>query len=360
MKILIVFNHPAPYKVDLFNQINKELPIEVIFERSKAKNRDSKFYFNKEMNFKYQIIDKGNFSDENSFSFKIKNIIKNNNYDLIVMNGYSTLSEMITINYLNKKHIPWILMINGGIIKNDNYFKKLIKTHYISSASSYLSPCLESDKYLKYYGAKNKIYNYPYSTIYENEILDKPINLKEKQLLKQELNLPDKKVFIAPSQFIKRKNNEFLLDIFKDLPNYFLLLVGSGKLLNKYKTFIKKHNLNNVRIINYLSKQDLIKYYRASDALINLSKEDIYCHTINEALGQGIPCIASNCIVSANHLIKDCINGYVVNLKNKKDIVNAMNKVDNNMSINCLKIAKENTIEKSAEKIIKIFKELAK
>lgn len=357
MKVLIVFNHPAPYKVNLFNELNKYIPIDVVFERNVAKNRHQKFYADNEFKFNYKIVNKNLLFNENSINSEIKKIIKNNDYDLIMMNGYSTISELIAINYLNKKNIKWNLFINGGVIKKDSLLKKKIKNHYISSAYSYLSPCKEADDYLLHYGASNNIYHYCNSTVFEKEILDKPLTKKEKDKLKQELNLDLKKTFISPCQFIKRKNNLYLMSIFKDLPDYNLLLIGSGPLLDKYKQYIQKYNLKNIIIIDYLSKNDLFKYYKASDALITLSSEDIYCHTINEAMANGIPVVAASNIVSARHLIKDDVNGFLVDPDNKENIINALNNVSNDMSNECIKTAKENTIEKSAKQIYQLISE---
>ena len=43
MKVLIVFNQPAPYKVNLFTLLAKEIDLTVIFERSACPNRDKLF-----------------------------------------------------------------------------------------------------------------------------------------------------------------------------------------------------------------------------------------------------------------------------------------------------------------------------
>ena len=107
-------------------------------------------------------------------------------YDLVIMNGYSTFAEMKTIRYLKRNNIPYVFMINGGIIKNnESCLKKRIKTKYISGADYYLSPDENSNKYLTYYGAnKDLIENYPYSTIYENEIVKLPVEKTNKEFEK--------------------------------------------------------------------------------------------------------------------------------------------------------------------------------
>ena len=44
MRVLIIFNHPAPYKVNAFNELAKYVDLTVIFERTKAKDRPDSFY----------------------------------------------------------------------------------------------------------------------------------------------------------------------------------------------------------------------------------------------------------------------------------------------------------------------------
>ena len=44
MRVLIIFNHPAPYKVEAFNELSKYCDLTVLFERTKAKDRPDSFY----------------------------------------------------------------------------------------------------------------------------------------------------------------------------------------------------------------------------------------------------------------------------------------------------------------------------
>ena len=44
MRVLIIFNHPAPYKVKAFNELAKFVDLTVLFERTKAKDRPNSFY----------------------------------------------------------------------------------------------------------------------------------------------------------------------------------------------------------------------------------------------------------------------------------------------------------------------------
>ena len=84
---------------------------------------------------------------------------------------------------------------------------------------------------------------------------------------------------------------------------------------------------------------------KACDGFITLSTEDIYGHTTNEAFAMGLPVLSSNKVVGSRHLIKDGVNGYLVDLSNNEDIIHKINKLKDIDSNEAIKTARENTIE---------------
>lgn len=362
MKVLIVFNHPAPYKVNLFNEINNFVDLDVVFERKRAKDRPESFYYNNEYKFNAIFLKKGSFGNENSNTNELKDFIKENHnkYDKIIMNGYSTISEMKAIRYMKKHNIPFTLYINGGIIKRECPIKRKIKTYFISSASEYISPCEEANEYLRHYGCGNKkIYLYTYSTFFESEVLKQPIENDLRLKRRVKYGLPSGKLFVSASQFIDRKNNMTLLKVFENREDN-LLLIGSGKEYKKYQRYIKRHNMKNVFIIDFLKKDKLFKLLSACDVFVTLSKEDIYGHTTNEAFAAALPVISSNKVISSRHLIKNGYNGYLIDLNNLKNIGEVFERDYTSMRMNALATARENTIEKMIESHKQIFEEMQK
>ena len=362
MKVLIVFNHPAPYKVRLFNELANYFDLEVIFERTKASDRPDAFYNAKDFNFKYTILKRGAFAKENSNTGELIKIIKarHQEFDVIIMNGYKQITEMRAIRYMRKHHIPFVQHINGGVVKNDSWLKKKIKTYFISSACHYFSPCEQADEYLIHYGANpNAISHYIYSTIYEKEILPKPLTTKEKEELREKFNLPKGDLYISASQFIKRKNNVQLIECFKDL-NATLLLVGEGEEKKEYEKLIKNNNQNNVIIRPFMKRNDLLEVMKCCDGFITLSNQDIYGHTTNEAFSMGLPVLSSNKVIGSLHLIKDGKNGFLVDLSQNNEIIEKIKKLKTISSEEALKTARENTIEKMVTSTVEIIKQLEK
>ena len=359
MRVLIIFNHPAPYKVKSFNELSKLVDLTVLFERTKASDRPDSFYDGNKYDFKTIFLKSGYVGREGTVSSKVKTYIKNhhNDYDLIIMNGYSHLAEIKAINYMHRHNIKFGLLINGGLIKKESSLKKAFKSSIISKANYYISPSRYADKYLEYYGADKKfIYPYIYSNYYQSDIIKQPI--KDKNKLRNQYNIPeDKKIFVSASQFIERKNNMLLLSLFKDRKD-FLVLVGDGPEKEKYISYIRDNKLSNVIVLPYMKKKELFDLFKASDAYITLSKEDIFGHTTLEAFCNGLPVISSNNVVSSIEYIKDGYNGYLVNLNDIQDIQNKMDKIDYSLSSNAIETAKNNTFEKTAESLSKVFGEI--
>ena len=353
MKTLFVFNHPAPYKVQVFNELAKLTDIRVIFERKKAKDRPDSFYADNEYNFPVIFLKSKGFGNENTATSELKNYIKKHRhlYDVIVMNGYSTIAEMKAIRYMIKHHIPYVLQINGGIIKKDSTFKKQLKTYFISNAYKWLSPCKEADDYLIHYGANKKmIFNYPYGNILDKEVISKPATPEAKAKIRKKYNLPDGPLFISAAQFIRRKNNFQLMSLFKDRSET-LVLIGSGEEKDKYVEYIKKNNIKNIILMDYLKKADLFEVLKSGDYFITLSKEDIFGHTTLEAMANGLPVISSDRVVASKNLIVDGENGFLVNIDSEQEIIEAINKANTLNSNKAIKSAKKNTIECSAKRL---------
>lgn len=361
-KVLIVFNHPAPYKVKLFNELAKTLDLTVIFERDKAKDRNKSFYDSKQYNFKTVKVKGLKLGNENFVSNGIVKHLKKNRYDLIIMNGYSKFAEMKTIRYLKHHKIPYVLYINGGIIKeNESKFKKNLKTKYVSGAAYYLSPDENSNQYLVYYGAnKDKIFNYSYSTIYKREVLPNPFSNDEKRIMRQEASISDAKIFVSCGQLIQRKNYLELIKIWKELDSsYGLFIIGDGKQKHEIQKYIDDNHLSNVHLLGYMKRSEMFNFYHLSDAFVFPSDEDIYGHVINEALSQGLPVVSTPNVNASRKLIKNGYNGYIVEKLHSKQFLDAIeNTLKNDMSKNAIATAYENTIEIMAEEHIKILEEI--
>lgn len=359
MKIFWLFNHPAPYKVDFFNVLGQRADLEVYFERASEKGRNAIFYSEKPLNFSAHLCKGISWGSLDNYTHTPIKVLKKEKFDIIVLNGWRTLTEQRTIAFCKRKKIPYVFLINGGIIKEkESRLAKAYKTHFISGASAYLAPDEVSSRYLVYYGAdKSKIRLYPYSSVFDKEVLEKPLSREEKAKRRNELNLKGTRVFLSAGQLIARKNYEALIRLWVSRPiGDCLYILGEGPLKEALQKVINECGLKNVFLLPYKPHAETLRYFSAADAFLFPSKEDIYGHVINEALSQGIPVISSPKVNATTHLIQEGKNGHIISFQNEEELNRALSSIPSkDMESNALAVGKENTLEKSAGFFLNYF-----
>lgn len=116
----------------------------------------------------------------------------------------------------------------------------------------------------------------------------------QKEVMRNKLNLPiDKKIYVYAGQFVARKDQKFLLELFAEensLNDYVLLLLGNGADFSSLKE--KYGDMSN--IIMPGSVNNVNEYLQASDVYIASSKSEGLPNGVLEAMAVGLPVILSN------------------------------------------------------------------
>ena len=121
MKICIVFNHPAPYKVRLFNELAKKHDIFVVFERKASSGRAKNFY-NEEIHFPHIFLKGINVGEENFISNGIKTHLKQNKYEV----AYGIINNSLIQLEKNNTSSEYLLML----FKYNMYKVMMFKKQY--------------------------------------------------------------------------------------------------------------------------------------------------------------------------------------------------------------------------------------
>lgn len=368
MRVAYLTNIPSPYRVSFFNELGKYCDLTVLYERKTAKNRNSTWYGNETQTFKDIYLNSIKLGNDVGFSIEIINVLKNKNFDLVIIGQYSSPTGMLAIQYLKKKNKAFILNADGGIIAKENKIKKIVKSYFISSANAWLSTGVETSKYFIHYKAvPEKIYEYPFSSVSKFELIDEPTDNSEKKKLRQKLGLRDGIVVLGVGSFISRKNYKFLIENWSSMPdNIILCLVGEGEEYSDYIKIINKENINNIIIVPHQKKEKLADYYKVSDLFLHPANYEIWGLVINEAMSFGLPIITTNKCNAGMELIKDGENGYIVepndfsSIKEKIELLINDTCLMEEIKYNNLEKINKYTIENMAKIHIDIFEHLNK
>lgn len=186
------------------------------------------------------------------------------------------------------------------------------------------------------------------------------------ETLKDEISIKkDNIVLTYIAELNKNKNQQLLIKTIEQIvkegdTRYILLLVGDGKLKERYQKYVKKHKLeNNIKILG--KRNDIAKILKITDIYVASSLREGLPVNILEAMYMGLPIVATD---NRGHreLIKNKKNGYIIDSEQKKkDFCEKIIELSHNKKIynkfkeENKKIVKEFSLEEVTKEIRKIY-----
>lgn len=365
MRVLFLTNIPSPYRVDFFGELGKLVDLTVLYELEAGKDRDSKW--RTEENLTYRSVQLKHWFQKTDSAFCPEVILwlKAFSNDKIIIGGYSTPTGMLAIEYLRMKKIPFILNCDGGMIKNDSFYNRAIKKHFISKAAAWLSTGKTCDQYLLHYGAESgRIYRYSFTSLKEGDILKFLLSPDEKIRLKQELGITEKVAIIAVGQFIHRKGFDVLLKAMPYVRVECGLYIVGGEENEEYRQIVESLKLKNIHFCPFMRKEQLKEYYCSMDLFVLPTREDIWGLVVNEAMSQGLPVITTDRCVAGLELIQNDENGYIVPVDDERALADRINALLNDddlrkeLAEKSLHRIKNYTIENMAKEHMEILNKM--
>lgn len=359
MKVLFLTNIPSPYRVDFFNELGKKCELTVLFESDSAKSRDSAWRASTFVGFNAVFMKGIKTGEAEAFCPEVIKYLSKKRFDIIVVGMYSSPTGMFAIEYMRLKRIPFIISSDGGIKKNDKGIKHWMKAHFIGAAVAWLSTGSMTTEYLCYYGAvESKVYQYPFTSVLDKDILDQPISYKDKKRIREKLNIQEEKVVLSVGQFIYRKGYDVLLENCKGLSLNIGVYIVGGIPTDEYKKIKEENGLSNVHFVGFMKKENLADYYRAADLFVLPTREDIWGLVINEAMSYALPVITTDKCVAGIEMVRTNETGMIVPVEsNWKEHIETMIYDDRmeQKAATCLLKASEYSIENMANVHIDVF-----
>lgn len=354
MNVVWLTKSAAKYKMDLLDEIGKEVNLTVLFIEHTNKNRAKGFY--SDLNGSYKLVMLHAYKDVDEYIKKA---------DIFVNSYYASIWGYYSVSVAKKNHVKTIIQADGGIPKKRPLINRMI-SHFMERHDYILSSSEVTDRYFNYYLKNPKqIYHYHISSLHASDIKNNKKYYLEKDKYKEELGLQNF-VFVSVGQMIPRKGFDILLKAYakSGLNTVTQLLMIGGKPYEELIKLKEELKLTNAKFIDAIPKEELNKYYAASDAFVFATREDIWGLVVNEALSFGLPLISSDNCVAAEHFKEKEDVGILVKNEDIDDFSNAMKKIYENYELRTeesrksLETIYSYTIEESANDIVKVFKEI--
>ncbi len=357
-KVLWLTNIPSPYRVNFFNELGKYCDLTVLFEKRGSDERDESWLKFNTDNFKPVFLKGKNIGVAEAFCPSVtKYFKKKNGYDHIVVSNFADPTGIWAIWHLKMRKIPYEIESDGGFAGSGKGFKEGVKKGLFKKAVRCFSTAREHDNYYKTYGViEEKIVRYPFTSLYEKDILGKTVSIEEKEILRKKLGIIEGKVIIAVGQFIHRKGFDVLLKAMALLSRDIGVYILGGTPTGEYLKLQEEYSLTNVHFLEFKKKDELKEWYLQADCFALPTREDIWGLVINEAMANGLPVVTTEKCIAGLELVNEGINGHIVPVDNEEALAEGIQKCLENQeaySVATLERIQDYTIEKMVEAHLK-------
>lgn len=301
MKIIIITNIPAPYRVDLFNRIHQEwiskgYYLKIIFLTKNYRRR--KWNINiSDIKFEFSIADHNPISlRESFFSFgtvMIKQLIQEKP-DVVILGGFS-VPMILAFFYCRMRQIPCILW-SGETIQQSKLrmdilqFRFFIRRWLVSHLTAALVYGNAAFDYMRFLGLKKEQIFYAINTVDTDYFKCETQKIRNTNTQTSEfLQL------LYVGHLTKDKGIQYVFQALKKIDHtaIHLHIVGSGPYEHELKQLVHSLDLKNIYFHGFVQKQDLPKHYAYADVFVFPSLYDIWGLVCVEAMAARVPLICS-------------------------------------------------------------------
>lgn len=196
----------------------------------------------------------------------------------------------------------------------------------------------------------------------KNDIYVKPNFVEKREQGKRKLE----DYFVYMGRLDDLKGINFLVEAWKDIDkNIKLYVIGTGPEEENLKNIISTNNLDNIKLLGFMKREDAFKVIEKCRAIIAPSKwYEGFPMTIAESFSLGVPVIGSK-LGNIESILDDVNNGLLFEIKNKDMLKGVIDKVfyDEELNMNlgnkAYKVFKDKyTDEENYKCISKIYKSL--
>lgn len=320
-RVLFIANYPSPYRVHFYDELSKHVDVTVLFsDRLEEKvTRDAAWFVESKGTSRFVQLKKCILTvGGRDLCTDVIPWVKKQ-FDAIIVCGYSSPTAILAMAYMRLRKIRFYMEVDGGLIREDSKLKYMAKRLLVTLPNAWISSGKHTTDYLKHYGAKeDAVEYYPFTSLFAADIPESTTTQDEKQRLRKEMKMPEKKIIISVSRFIPSKRLDMLIHSAADLGGEVGVYLIGGEPTESFLRIQKERNATNVHFVGFCKKEELTKYYRAADMFALPTQTDVWGLVINEAMAYGLPIVTTDRCVAGLELVEDGVNGYLVPINDQE------------------------------------------
>jgi len=308
LKLVIVTNIPAPYRLPIYERLNNKYKNDFLVIYCSQKESNRKWNLG-DFKFNHLFLKENVKAKKDGFNFVHNNPdvfheLKKYNPDIIITTGFNPthLYSWIYAKLFRKKHI---CMTDGWIYSESSLFSihKIIRKIIFKSSSAFIG------------ASKNSLDLYRSYNIVEEELFQSHLCIDNNKFRNQ-FNFNDREYDLMFSgQFTDRKLPLFFADVAYEVSKVVkklkILILGDGPLKKEF--FAKLDSLGlDYHYAGFVTQAELPQLYASSKLFLFPTKVDAWGVVVNESMASGTPVITTPYAGVVNDLLIDKENGLIL------------------------------------------------
>jgi glycosyltransferase involved in cell wall biosynthesis len=335
MKVALITNIPTPYRIPLFNVLNRklierDLHLRVLFGSLGYARRHWSIDLTK-MGFDHQILSSRKFAfndqERTIFSYaELLGALNQHEPDVVITAGFS-LATLKTCWWSHRFSRPFIIWSGTTGLSADRHsvFRRLERKALVKKADAFIAYGTKARDYLVSLGAREKEIYVAINTV------DTEFFKNEVEHIRKESNYcgrPKELLFVG--HLVKRKRVDHLLALVKQLSSerldFILRIVGDGPERNHLMSLCREADLRKlVSFEGFKQRHEIPRYLASANCFLFPSQCDIWGLVLVEAMAAGVPCVSSIFCGATHDLIRNGKNGFALDFSRTEEVAVRVN-----------------------------------
>ncbi|MHB8643719.1 MAG: glycosyltransferase family 4 protein [Gaiellaceae bacterium] len=317
MKIALLTEIPAPYRIPLFNALatTPEIDLEVLFLADRDPRRqypvyEHEFLFRRRVLTGAGLVARGRWI---VFSRGTKRALDRFDPDIVLLGGWNQPAFWTGLRWARKRNRPVVLWVESTARdeRSGNPVLEGLKRRAVATAAAFLVPGSAAREYVESLGvSRERIVVAPNAV--DLSIFSVDVDRRGR----------DGCTFLYVGRFSQEKGVDVLLRAFRDAPGR-LVLAGSGPQEEQVRALAD----DRVELLGHVPRERLPDLYARADCLVLPSRSEAWGMVLNEAAAAGLPLVATEAAGGGYDLIEQSINGYRVPVEDERALSEALRKV---------------------------------
>jgi glycosyltransferase involved in cell wall biosynthesis len=311
LRVTFLTNMPSPYTLDLFAAMEKDgriAPHVLYMEMTQPETH----WGHVRLPHSAELLFGGGANlggGRVQWNPRVIGAIRRSRPDLVVVSGYSSLTNQIAMRWLRWKRMPWIFWGEIPGIRKLSRWAQRLRTFSQAPALRWADAIAAIgsqavDEYRRRARQGCEVVNLPYYTDLR-PFFDVPRAASNESV-----------EILYCGQLIERKGLRTLIDAFVNVADQFpqskLLLVGEGPLRQSLIERVPSRFRARVLFAGFQPIDRLPQFFSTADIFVLPSLHDGWGVVVNQALGAGLPIVCSSAVGAAADLVSPGWNGFVV------------------------------------------------